>query len=400
MSLYRDFATQEEIDAHYNVLGNVSDPDAIIRGWVERGEAAVAQLDCRLQVPYGPTLRRACDVFPAGPGRAAATLLSSMGATGAGSRPAIMCSWPRPLVEAGLATFVVNYELCPTAHDRRDRAAGSGRQIVWAFRPREPSLGADPSRLTISGHSAGGHLVGDGDWRPTGRRLRTARRPDQGRGRDQRCLRSRGSFRTAMSSPRSRRPGTEVLRLSPIRHLPRTAPPLLVAVGGDETDEFRRQSRDFLAAWKSAGHDGQLARARRQAPPDRARGARAARERSVPCAGRDRACRLVDLVGFGHRRLEPVDREVGLARGSQERCLAPCAQIDRHAAPPPERRPGPPPPRGGRRAAGRPAGPACRVPRPPGRHPRHAPRRGSAPPSRRGAGSRLQSGRGRGSSRW
>ena len=68
MQLYRDFATQEEIDAHYNVLGNVSDPDAIICGWVERGEAAVARLDCRLQVQYGPTLAEYCDVFPAGPG--------------------------------------------------------------------------------------------------------------------------------------------------------------------------------------------------------------------------------------------------------------------------------------------------------------------------------------------
>ena len=32
MKLYRDFATQEELDAHYNVLGNVVDPDGFIAG--------------------------------------------------------------------------------------------------------------------------------------------------------------------------------------------------------------------------------------------------------------------------------------------------------------------------------------------------------------------------------
>ena len=45
-------------------------------------------------------------------------------------------------------------------------------------------------------------------------------------------------------------------RLSPIHRLPAAAPPLLVAVGGGETDEFRRQSRDFHAAWVGAGLRG------------------------------------------------------------------------------------------------------------------------------------------------
>ena len=61
MSLYRDFATQEEIDAEYNVLGNVADPEAAIQGWVERSNAAIARLDCRLDVAYGPTLAECCD---------------------------------------------------------------------------------------------------------------------------------------------------------------------------------------------------------------------------------------------------------------------------------------------------------------------------------------------------
>ena len=48
----------------------------------------------------------------------------------------------------------------------------------------------------------------------------------------------------------------QVRRNSPILHVPDESPPLLVAYGEDETDEFKRQSEDFLAAWKEKGLSG------------------------------------------------------------------------------------------------------------------------------------------------
>lgn len=44
--------------------------------------------------------------------------------------------------------------------------------------------------------------------------------------------------------------------LSPIRHIPDKAPALMVVAGGKETDEFIRQSRDFLSAWQDKGLRG------------------------------------------------------------------------------------------------------------------------------------------------
>jgi arylformamidase len=35
------------------------------------------------------------------------------------------------------------------------------------------------------------------------------------------------------------------------------APPLLVAYGEDETDEFKRQSEEFLGAWRENGLSGE-----------------------------------------------------------------------------------------------------------------------------------------------
>ena len=49
-----------------------------------------------------------------------------------------------------------------------------------------------------------------------------------------------------------------VERLSPIRHLPDHGCPLIVGMGGLETDEFRRQPRVFAEAWRAKGLDCRL----------------------------------------------------------------------------------------------------------------------------------------------
>jgi arylformamidase len=43
---------------------------------------------------------------------------------------------------------------------------------------------------------------------------------------------------------------------SPLLRLPDRAPPLFVSVGGAESCELRRQSADYLLAWKAAGLRG------------------------------------------------------------------------------------------------------------------------------------------------
>ena len=44
-------------------------------------------------------------------------------------------------------------------------------------------------------------------------------------------------------------------RNSSIRQLPAYGPPLTMAWGTGELDEFQRQSREFAAAWEAAGHE-------------------------------------------------------------------------------------------------------------------------------------------------
>jgi arylformamidase len=45
----------------------------------------------------------------------------------------------------------------------------------------------------------------------------------------------------------------EAFRNSPLHQLPETASPLILALGGLETEEFRRQSCEFAWKWRARG---------------------------------------------------------------------------------------------------------------------------------------------------
>ena len=47
-----------------------------------------------------------------------------------------------------------------------------------------------------------------------------------------------------------------IRRESPLFDIPKAAPPLITDVGGAESDEFQRQSADYMQAWQAAGLAG------------------------------------------------------------------------------------------------------------------------------------------------
>jgi arylformamidase len=57
--------------------------------------------------------------------------------------------------------------------------------------------------------------------------------------------------------PQLRLSAEEVQRVSPILHIRTSAVPLVVAWGAAETNEFQRQSKDFLTAWQATGNAGE-----------------------------------------------------------------------------------------------------------------------------------------------
>jgi arylformamidase len=251
MELYRDFATQEEIDAQYNPAATAPDSEAIIQDWAARSAAVVERSACELGVKYGPTRDEHCDVFPAGDGAPVHVFVHGGYWRRFTARDHAFVA--PSLVAAGITTVVMNYALCPGVGldeiVRQTRAC-----VAWAF-ANAGRFGADPARLTISGHSAGGHLVAMAlatDWPGTYDLPRDVLKGGVAIS----GLFDLGFLPYSYVQPKVQASWGQVGRLSPLRHLPREAPPLVVAVGERETDEFRRQSRDFHAAWRAAGLKG------------------------------------------------------------------------------------------------------------------------------------------------
>jgi arylformamidase len=258
--LYRDFATQEELDAQYDLRAMFPDAASLYEAFCAReSEKVREEMDHRLDVPFGPTRAEHSDVYPAaGEVRDAPVLIYVHGGFWVLRTSKEFGFVARGPVSEGVATVVTNYALSPevTIDEivRQTRTA-----IAWTYRNAE-SFGGAPERIHVAGHSAGGHLVAmllSTDWEGV-------------YGLPANIIKSAtaisGVFDLAplpytFLQPKLQLTWDQALRNSPILHLPDSqsgTPSLLVAYGELETDEFRRQSEEFFAAWRAKGLDGDL----------------------------------------------------------------------------------------------------------------------------------------------
>ncbi len=145
------------LDAQYNNRALVPNHAQVMAGWSQasalaRSGAAGAQLD----VHYGQGAGETLDVFPAAqPG---APVLVFIHGGYWRSLDKADHSFIAPSFNAdGAAVVVPNYALCPAVsieHITLQMAA----VVAWVWR-HAASFGADPSRIALAGHSAGGHLA-------------------------------------------------------------------------------------------------------------------------------------------------------------------------------------------------------------------------------------------------
>ncbi len=148
---------------------------------------------------------------------------------------------------AGVLVAVINYALIPTV-DMDELVRQVRASVAWLHR-NVAALGGDPARLTVSGHSAGGHLAAmlmSTDWG------RFARLPGDvvKAGCGISGLYDLEPIRLCYLNETLGLTQETARRNSPVHLVPPSAGRLLLAVGAKEGDEYHRQTESLAAAWR------------------------------------------------------------------------------------------------------------------------------------------------------
>lgn len=236
--------TPEEIERGYNNRAAVPDHPRWLAHFPEASAKARASLAPKQDLRYGPGPKETLDLFLP-PGRVKGTFLFLHGGYWRMLDKSDFSFVALPFVARGYAVAVANYDLCPDVSIATivDEAT---RVVVWLAR-EGAAHGANPDRLVVGGHSAGGHLAAmlfTTDWAAHG----FAREPFLGgvslSGVHDLAPMVQFSFNADFKLDLR-----EAARLSPSRLTPRSRLPLVLAAGADETSEFVRQTQILWDAW-------------------------------------------------------------------------------------------------------------------------------------------------------
>jgi len=247
---------QAELDAAYDQSMYAPNLEQLVKRWATNSEAVRTRLGVPRRYAYGQTPVEALDVYPTTRANAPINVFIHGGAwrTGVAKNSA----YPAELfVHAGAHYVVPDFaNVTQTGGSLAPMAEQVRRAVAWVYRNAR-TLGGDPDRIYVSGHSSGAHLAGVvlvTDWR------RDFNLPaDVVKG--GLCCSGMFDLKPVRLSARSRYVTfTDEIEqaLSPQRHLGTLTAPVIVAYGTLETPEFQRQSRDFATAIRSAGKPVEL----------------------------------------------------------------------------------------------------------------------------------------------
>ncbi|HVE50617.1 MAG TPA: alpha/beta hydrolase [Casimicrobiaceae bacterium] len=236
--------TPEFVERGYNNRAAVPDHPQWFARWAELSARARDAWQPKLEVRYGPNPKETLDLFvPASPARG--TFVFIHGGYWRALDKSDHLFVASPFVAQGYAVAVINYDLCP-AVTIATIVEECRRALAWVVRDGGKH-GAAAKRIVVGGHSAGGHLAA---------MLMTTPARDLG------CDKHPITGAVSISGVHDLRPlvlfsfnsdlrldDASARRMSPALLAPQSRAPLCVAVGGDETSEFIRQSELMFNAW-------------------------------------------------------------------------------------------------------------------------------------------------------
>lgn len=247
---------QQELDDAYTQLKYAPNMQQILGRYASNSAGTRARLGEPTRVAYGRKPVEQIDVFRASAKNAPICVFLHGGAWRTGE--AKNHAFPAELfVGAGAHFAAVDFDnVLATGGDLMPITDQVRRAVAWIYE-NGSSIGADPRRLYVCGHSSGAHLAAvvlTTDW------ARDFGLPaDAVRG----GILSSGMYDLHPVSLSARSDyinftDAMIEALSPQRHVQRLTCPLIVSHGTLETPEFVRQARDFAAAARHAGKSAEL----------------------------------------------------------------------------------------------------------------------------------------------
>lgn len=239
------------LETQYNARAAIPDHPGIFADWATRSAAARAKCADCLNLRYGDGARETLDFFPAMTPDAPIAVYFHCGYWQSLDKDTFSFV-AEALVHAGFAAAIVNTPQAPaTALPAIVEAARAALACIW--RAAGTRLRGSRERLFVIGHSAGAHLAAcllATDW--PARDPALPAQPIAG------ALGISGVYDLRPLVPTSINQALGLddeaaQALSPIFLPPRTAGPLVLAVGGLESLEFHRQTDDFAKAWAARG---------------------------------------------------------------------------------------------------------------------------------------------------
>ena len=236
--------------AQYNARAMIPDHPQIFERWKTRSQTAREHEPCHLDLAYGPSAAEKLDIFPAH-GECSALLVFIHGGYWRSLDKSDFSYIARPFTERGVSVALLNYALCPQV-SIETIVKQNLLAIAWLWH-NSSRYGANPGRLYVAGHSAGGHLTA---------MMLAARWNDYMPELPHNLV--KGGL--AISGLYDLEPmvyaqflnvdlkldKTLARNLSPVGMPPATSAPLYTAVGGDESDEFKRQNALIAKTWRNA----------------------------------------------------------------------------------------------------------------------------------------------------
>ncbi|WP_210530359.1 alpha/beta hydrolase [Rubellimicrobium arenae] len=239
----------------YRIRDFVPGFDAISAEIAARSRSLTARATVRADLAYGEGPRETLDLIlpPAPTAGAPLHVFVHGGYWRSGEKEAYRCV-AAPVLAAGGIAAVVEYDLMPGT--RLAILVGQVRRAVHWLQRHAAGIGADPDRITVSGHSAGAHLAsylaaaGPQETPPDLPRLRGLLLVSG--------IYDLSGIPASFLKDEARMTPEEAAAWSPVTSRQMSSPPRTFIVGGEETQPFHDQAGRLHRLLRAQGSESEL----------------------------------------------------------------------------------------------------------------------------------------------